>query len=469
VGRRALGVAVAALAALLLVANGSAGSPQPPASPGKPPEHGLTASIERLRGGGIVAAVERLRAAGPAGWTAPQDEVLNFEVLGHHDLGGGGFNADVWLHGTTAYVGVWGRDPAESIPCPATGVKIVDIADPTAPVLLSVLQNPQLTTAEDVVVRSVATPYFTGDLAAVGIQSCGGYRDVFRGLQFYDVTNPAAPVKLGRWEVVRPTMGCHEVDLVQNPAGRVLAACATPFADQYDLGEPLAIIDATNPLAPVKIATYSDPLQVGLGCYSLSFAHSARFAQNGRRLYVSYWDAGTIELDISNPANPVFINRTQLLLDEDRDNHSMTEVGGRWLIINPEDFSPNVCGPISGGWGEAWLYERRNGQTRQRGTFATPNSQSTRTDGIYTVHNTEVWGTNQAFSSWYSDGIRWWQFSKNGQTREHGYFIPPAVPDPNGYWPTEVLVWGVAISPELDLVLASDINGGLYILRPIGL
>ena len=59
--------------------------------------------------------------------------------------------------------------------------------------------------------------------------------------------------------------------------------------------------------------------------------------------------------------------------------------------------------------------------------------------------------------------------SKTGQTREHGYFLPPAVPDPNGYWPTEVLIWGVAISPDLDLVLASDINGGLYILRPIGL
>ncbi len=110
-------------------------------------------------------------------------------------------------------------------------------------------------------------------------------------------------------------------------------------------------------MAPVKIATYTDTLEIGFGCYSLSFAHSARFAQQGRRLYVSYWDAGTIELDISNPANPVFVNRTQLLLDEDRDNHSMTEVGGRWLIINPEDTSPNVCGPISGGWGGASVFD----------------------------------------------------------------------------------------------------------------
>ena len=74
---------------------------------------------------------------------------------------------------------------------------------------------------------------------------------------------------------------------MRTPAGRVLAACATPFVEQYDAGEPLAIVDATNPLSPIKVATYTDTLEVGFGCYSLSFAHSARFAQNGRRLYVS--------------------------------------------------------------------------------------------------------------------------------------------------------------------------------------
>jgi hypothetical protein len=417
----------------------------------------------------LAAAVERLDAAGPGRWIRGND-VSNLKVLAHHDLGGGGFNADVWVHGTTAYVGVWGRDPAQDIACPASGVKVIDIGDPTAPTLLGVLQNPELTTGEDVVVRSVSTLSFTGDLAVVGIQACGGYRDVLRGLQFFDVTDPASPVELGTWDAVHPTIGCHEVDLSVTAAGRVLAGCSIPFAEQYDAGVPVVIVDATDPTTPVKVGTYTNPVEAGVGCVSATLAHSVRFAGGGRRMYVSYWDAGTIELDVTDPSHPVEVARTEIAPpDEDANNHSLTEVSGRWLIINPEDFSPDDCGEEYGGWGEAWLYERRNGPTRLRGTFATQNSQSTRTDGVYTVHNTEVWGGTQAFSSWYSDGIRWWEFESTGRTRARGWFVPPATPDPNGYWPAVPLVWGVALQPQHDLVLASDINSGLWILRPIGL
>ena len=418
---------------------------------------------------GLARVVDRMQAAGPERST-PGDDVRNFEVLGHHDLGGSGFNADVWVHGSTAYVGVWGRDPDQDVACPATGVKVVDIGDPTAPVLLGVLQNPELTTGEDVVVRAVSTETFTGDLAVVGIQACGGYREVFRGLQFFDVTDPSHPVELGSWEAQYPTIGCHEVDLTVTAGGRVLAGCSIPFAEQYDAGIPVVIVDATDPNAPVKVGTYTNLVPKGIGCISYTLAHSVRFAGRGKRLYVSYWDAGTIELDVSDPSHPVEVARTEIAPpDEDANNHSLTDVAGRWLIMNPEDFSPDDCGDQFGGWGEAWLYERRNGPTRLLGSFATRNSQSTNTDGVYTVHNTEVWGTTEAFSSWYSDGIQWWTFTTSGRTRSKGWFVPPATPDPNGYWPEVPLVWGVAVQPRQDLVLASDINSGLWILRPIGL
>jgi hypothetical protein len=35
-------------------------------------------------------------------------EAFNIEVVGHNDLGGRGFNADVWVHKGYAYVGQWG-------------------------------------------------------------------------------------------------------------------------------------------------------------------------------------------------------------------------------------------------------------------------------------------------------------------------------------------------------------------------
>lgn len=416
---------------------------------------------------GLLAVAERLGARGPAHWTADQDLAEGFEVLGHDDLGGRGFNADIWAHGHFAYVGGWGH---QITACPAGGVAVVDVSDPSAPIRTATLQNPALTTSEDVVVRHVQTPSFTGDLAVVGIQACGGFEPVFRGLQFFDVTDPSAPVEVGRWEALRPTIGCHEVDLVARSDGRVLAGCAVPFAEHYDAGEPVVIVDATDPSAPFKVTAYTDDLQRGLGCTSAFLAHSVRFATGGMRLFVSYWDSGTLELDVTDPAAPVLVERTEIAPpDEDGDSHSVTEIAGRWVIVNPEDVSPDTCGDSSGGWGEAYLFQRRNGQTTLKGTFATPNSESTRTDGIYTVHNTEVWGSNQAFSSWYSDGIQWWEFSRTGRTRSRGSYVPPAFEDPYGYWPTVPLVWGVAVQPKRRLVLASDINGGLWILRPIGL
>jgi hypothetical protein len=77
----------------------------------------------------------------------------------------------------------------------------------------------------------------------------------------------------------------------------------------------------------------------------VQFAHSARFEDGGQSLYVlyvSYWDAGTVHLDISTPASPVVVSTTRIIPpDEDGDNHSMTLAnGGSWLVINPEDFSP---------------------------------------------------------------------------------------------------------------------------------
>src|SRR5574341_79663 len=35
-------------------------------------------------------------------------QAFNMTVVGHHDLGGRGFNADVWVHKGYAYVGQWG-------------------------------------------------------------------------------------------------------------------------------------------------------------------------------------------------------------------------------------------------------------------------------------------------------------------------------------------------------------------------
>jgi hypothetical protein len=419
------------------------------------------------RGDRLAEAARRVTPA-----ASPAAQAKRFKLLGHSRLGGGGFNADVWGHRGFAYVGVWGAGPEA---CPATGVKVVDYRNPRRPRLVSRLQNPAGTTAEDVVVRRVHTQAFHGDLAVAGIQACDPGTSVLRGLQFFDVTHPRRPRELGRWAAPRPTGGCHEVDLVMRRDGRVLAGCAIPFAEQINGSDEVVLVDASNPRRPRKVGGWAlgrdlglDPTQ-GVGCFAASFAHSVRFFDGGRTVYVSYWDAGTINLRIGNPAAPRFVGRTPIAPpDEDGDNHSMTLAkGGRVLVINPEDF---CVGDGFGGWGEVYLYDNtRPRRTSFLGTFSTPNSRSSRTDGIFTVHNTEVVRGDEAFSSWYSDGIVWWHIGSSGVTRMRGQFVPPAAPDPMGFFPTIPIVWGVYPDRDANLILASDINSGLWLLKPVGL
>ena len=429
-------------------------------------------------------APDPLRAAaavvtpGPA-WTA-QARTSNFTVVGHSDLGGRGLNADVWEHRGFAYVGVW------SGTCPANGVKVANVRNPSHPRLVSRLPNPARTSAEDVVVRHVETDDFSGDLAVVGIQTCGDpiRSPVFRGLQFFDVTNPSRPREISRFSVAEDTVGCHEVDLVVRDDGRVLAGCANVFAEQNTGSDEVVLVDVSDPFRPHKVGGFAVGKDLGVdpaatpqnvGAFPATFAHSVRFTNGGHRLFASYWDYGTLRFHIRADGGlrgP--IGRTDLAPpDEDADNHSMTlaQGGGRTMIVNQEDFSPVEDCRRCEGWGNAYIYTNGRGENRRLSQFSTPNSRSQRTDGFYSIHNTEAAGSrrSQLFSSWYSDGVVWWSVANRRDPVKKGQFVPPPTEDPSGVFPPVPLVWGVYADRTRNLIYASDINSGLWILRPTGL
>ena len=403
--------------------------------------------------------------------------------LGHEDFGDAGFNGDVWALGDYAYVGSYGGK-TEDTACPADGVRVVDISDPRKPKMVARLEAPPSTTSEDVVVRSVEWKDFTGDLAAVGIQACdideGPQPDTFRGLQFFDVTDPEKPRELSRWSLPSGTPGCHEIDLVSHGA-RVLAGCAAPFAARSGLDEAY-VVDVSDPKEPRVAFSWSlpDVGRGGVGCLAAQVVHNVRFDARGLKLYVSYWDAGTPILDIKDLNTPKLLGRIEPVpVDPDGDNHSVAEIPGDLLIVLHEDFSPALpeaefggCGTRFGAWGPARIYDIADpAKPRLVSEITTPHMKiaDMQTTEIFTVHNAEVVGRRNAFFSWYSDGVRWVDISDPKRPKEIDAWAPPKARDPHGFLPRAPLIWGVYPVPHSDIVLASDINSGLWVLRAKGL
>ncbi len=281
----------------------------------------------------------------------------NFKVLGHHDLGKTEMNGDVWVHGDFAYVGTW------VVPCNGRGVKIVDVSKLRHPQLIGTAAARRGTSAEDLVVRRVSTPSFSGDLLAVGIQRCGGGRALAEqgfGLELWNVTDPYHPEKLGEFPVAEGFGGVHELDLFQR-GDRVYALLAHPWGEWFMGAGDFFIVDVTNPRFPVQIAEWgagaaglSRGPSWGLGTFSATLGHSARASADGTKAYVSYWDLGVLTFDISDPANPVLLTRTRYEPWEEGNAHSLTPYSGEsgeFILQNDEDTDPNTPADIRYGPG----------------------------------------------------------------------------------------------------------------------
>lgn len=311
------------------------------ASPPSKADPGLQNALDHLG--------DRARAYGLANHAPPGDPTGasvsdGFEVVGHNALGLRDANGDVWVHGDYAYVGTWAN------PCTGRGVKIIDVSDPSAPRVVGAAAARRGTSAEDMVVRSVETASFTGDLMAVGIQRCGrqGGPSGTYGVELWDVTNPTRPRRLADLGVNHGGGGAHEIDLIQRGT-KIYVALATPFSEWFDpaAAGDVFIVDATNPRNPVVVSEWGvaddSPPQpgpfYGFGSFGAAFAHSVRFSDDGGLLYASYWDRGVITLDISDVTSPVEIGATTYPAGQDGDLHSLTPYGS-YLLTNDEDFDP---------------------------------------------------------------------------------------------------------------------------------
>lgn len=462
-------------------------------------KHGWKVVLLAMLIGGLAVAPAGFARA-DSGWNA--GSALNMEVVGHHDLGGRGFNADVWVHAGYAYVGQWGfGDWAQGSKdrfCPAgsnTSVLILDVGQPDRPVIVGRLQNPPSTSAEDVVVFTAEFGPFAGrDIAAAGLQWCGGSRSdpaAERGLMLWDVTDPATPTQLGYLRTACCTRGVHEFEIEHRPdLGRTFAYASVPASRYPDSASPsgyrdqngdgdFRLFDITDPANPFQMTDWGiqdvgGPFTAGQGCDADgNYGHGAEPSDDGKLVFLSYWDSGFIALDLTDPATPVYQGATTYPANADGDAHSASYDDARRLLFSADEDFCKTSGPgIEKGFGYLRVWDYSNlAAPVLISQYRTLNSvgASAQAAGDYSIHNALVVGTD-VYLSWYSDGMRVVDASNPTALVEVAHFVPPSANNPvkpsqRGVLSNAPQVWGVVVDEATGLIYASDMNSGLWILR----
>jgi hypothetical protein len=319
----------------------------------KPPGGGVTdapGAEDALTGGGI-SHVDRNRTGGER---SGRDRVKlvgslrlqPFNLEAHGDVAG---------YKDLAFIGKWREE------CPGTGVDIIDISRPHRPVKIADTLDYADTSMEDMQAIRIGRR----DILAIGLQDCGNSATAGTvGLELYDITNPRNPRFLTLFNgadipgLMADHGHVHEFDLVKRRDGTVLAALASPDSEAITSNDQglngigdLLLVDITNPSAPALVGEYGvldDPmfgvpfyLGVRQGGDARTLDHSARFNDRGTRVYLSYWDAGVIILDVRDPEDPFVIGRTSFAQGEEGNAHSIDTADDEELLIQAdEDFSP---------------------------------------------------------------------------------------------------------------------------------
>jgi hypothetical protein len=386
---------------------------------------------------------------------------VGFEQLANVNPGAGS-NGDVYAYRGMAFLGSWvGKG------CLSKGVRVYGLHNPRHPRHLSTFadaaSDPSLagTWTEKVIVQRVNTRAFHGDLAVVTFQVCDRKNTAaFRGFGLYDVTHPTRPKKLALYAAPN-TRGSHEIWLGASH-GRAYVYTAIINSElttspDYDPVTNTAttpgradfrIVDVSRPTRPRDVGEWGAWRQLGIAPTAekkANFVHSVRVDDRLRRAYLSYWDLGTVILDIRNPARPRYLGRTT----PDKGAAHSTDVarGGRLLVETQETEA-----------GLPRFYDISNpARPRLLSTFSIEGFEND------TVHDPKV-RDHVTYFSWYSHGVVAADIADPRRPRKIAQFVPDSDYINPDFFCEEpcAQVWGVAL--DRGYVLASDMNSGLYVL-----
>ena len=259
-----------------------------------------------------------------------------------------------------AYLGDWGAK------CQTGGVHVVDISNPSKPVKIGFLNAGGTTyQTEGVQALHIDTTDFTGDILVLSNEWCLAKSNPKLnqgGISIWDITDPTNP------EIMVDGFG--DFDLHGNRANEAHSAIAWDAGDEayvavIDNEEALdvdlfEITDPSNPVLENETGLPDWPGAESNANGQLSFAHDFDIIQKPDgtwHLMVSYWDTGWVDLDVTDPSNPIFVeDSTYAACDqvvptacppEGNAHQGEWNADGSLFIGTDEDFDPYRTTPLA--------------------------------------------------------------------------------------------------------------------------
>jgi hypothetical protein len=268
--------------------------------------------------------------------------------------------------GNTAFLANWGEPDCAGPETggqtsPDAGAYVIDISDietdPDSAELVGFIPSHQDTRpGEGMQVVEITTSQFSGDVLVMNNEACG--KNAKGGVSLWDVTDPLNPKKLSEHFGDRSpgSMDANEIhSAFAWDAGDRAYVVMTDNEEFPDVD----ILDITNPHRPRLIAEYDlnefDVDQPELGLTD-SFLHDMVVKEIDGRfiMLLSYWDGGYVLLDVTDPANAIFLGDTDFaavdpellesfgvaLTPEGNAHQAEFTIDNRFFIGTDEDFAP---------------------------------------------------------------------------------------------------------------------------------
>ena len=267
--------------------------------------------------------------------------------------------ADVGVFKGYAYLAAWG-----GAMCKYNGVHVVDIRNPAAPKEAAFIQAKEGSApGEGIQAIHIDTASYDGDILVSNNEKCKD-KAGFGGLNIYAVDDPAHPTVLseGFGDETVPGQGKKPANEIHSvfawDAGAKAYAVIVDNEEQADVD----IVDISDPRKPVLVAEYDldqrFPQIVQATPTNLVeiFHHDVVVKKIGARqiMLVSYWDAGYVTLDVTDPKNATYVgdsdfaNPDPQLLEqtglreapEGNGHEAEFTKDSNYIIAADEDFNP---------------------------------------------------------------------------------------------------------------------------------